>query len=101
VERKLFPEEHNIFRDAFRRFLEKEVVPRKEEWEKAGMASRDVWLKAGGNGFLCPWLPEEYGGYGYMLEYPICKDYMDVRVQTIFAGTTEIMKEVIGRRMGL
>ncbi|MFH1539535.1 MAG: acyl-CoA dehydrogenase family protein, partial [bacterium] len=42
-----------------------------------------------------------YGGYGYMMEYPICKAYMDVRVQTIFAGTTEIMKEIIRRQMGL
>ncbi len=41
-----------------------------------------------------------FGGYGYMLEYPIAKAYMDVRVQTIFAGTTEIMKEVVGRRLG-
>jgi len=42
-----------------------------------------------------------FGGYGYMLEYPIAQAYLDVRVQTIFAGTTEIMKEIIGRQMGL
>ncbi|HDH97202.1 MAG TPA: acyl-CoA dehydrogenase, partial [Proteobacteria bacterium] len=42
-----------------------------------------------------------HGGYGYMLEYPIAKAYLDVRVQTIYAGTTEIMKEIIGKRMGL
>jgi len=42
-----------------------------------------------------------HGGYGYMMEYPIAKDYIDARCQTIVAGTTEIMKEVIGRRMGL
>jgi len=42
-----------------------------------------------------------YGGYGYMVEYPIAKAYVDARIQTIFAGTTEIMKEVIGRRMGI
>ncbi|WP_018655710.1 acyl-CoA dehydrogenase family protein [Actinomadura flavalba] len=38
-----------------------------------------------------------YGGYGYMTEYPIAKAYQDVRIQTIFGGTTEIMKEIIGR----
>jgi acyl-CoA dehydrogenase len=42
-----------------------------------------------------------YGGYGYMMEYPIAKDYQDVRVQTIFGGTTEIMKEIIGRDLGV
>ena len=41
-----------------------------------------------------------FGGYGYMLEYPIAKAYLDSRVQTIFGGTTEIMKELIGRTMG-
>jgi alkylation response protein AidB-like acyl-CoA dehydrogenase len=42
-----------------------------------------------------------YGGYGYMTEYPIAKAYLDTRVQTIYGGTTEIMKEIIGRTMGL
>jgi alkylation response protein AidB-like acyl-CoA dehydrogenase len=41
-----------------------------------------------------------HGGYGYMLEYPIAKAYLDSRVQTIYGGTTEIMKEIIGRSMG-
>jgi len=42
-----------------------------------------------------------FGGYGYMLEYPIAKFYLDARVQTIYAGTTEIMKEIVGRSLGL
>ena len=42
-----------------------------------------------------------HGGYGYMLEYPIAHAYLDVRLQTIAAGTTEIMKTIIARRMGL
>ncbi|MGH3375416.1 MAG: acyl-CoA dehydrogenase family protein, partial [Actinoallomurus sp.] len=42
-----------------------------------------------------------HGGYGYMTEYPIAKAYLDARVQSIFGGTTEIMKEIIGRSMGL
>lgn len=41
-----------------------------------------------------------HGGYGYMMEYPIAKAYIDSRAQTIYAGTTEIMKEIIGRAMG-
>lgn len=62
MERRLFSEEHNIFRDGFRKFLEKEIVPHHEQWEKDGRVSREAWLKAGGNGFLCPWVAEEYGG---------------------------------------
>jgi alkylation response protein AidB-like acyl-CoA dehydrogenase len=42
-----------------------------------------------------------HGGYGYMLEYPIAKAFIDSRIQTIFGGTTEIMKEIIGRSLGV
>ena len=42
-----------------------------------------------------------HGGYGYMLEYPIARAYADARVTTIYGGTTEIMKEIIGRRLGV
>jgi alkylation response protein AidB-like acyl-CoA dehydrogenase len=42
-----------------------------------------------------------HGGYGYMLEYPVAKAYLDARVQTIYGGTTEIMKEIIGRSLGV
>lgn len=42
-----------------------------------------------------------HGGYGYMLEYPIARAYLDARITTIYGGTTEIMKEIIGRSMGV
>jgi alkylation response protein AidB-like acyl-CoA dehydrogenase len=42
-----------------------------------------------------------HGGYGYMLEYRVARDYVDSRIQTIFGGTTEIMKDIIGRDLGL
>jgi alkylation response protein AidB-like acyl-CoA dehydrogenase len=42
-----------------------------------------------------------HGGYGYMLEYPIARAYLDARVQSIYAGTNEIMKEIIGRSLGV
>ncbi len=42
-----------------------------------------------------------HGGYGYMLEYPVARAFVDSRVQTIYGGTTEIMKEIIGRSMGV
>ena len=42
-----------------------------------------------------------HGGYGYMLEYPIARAFVDARITRIYGGTTEIMKEIIGRSMGL
>ena len=42
-----------------------------------------------------------HGGYGYMLEYPVAKAFLDSRVQTLYGGTTEIMKEIVGRSLGL
>lgn len=42
-----------------------------------------------------------HGGYGYMSEYPISRAYLDTRIQTIYGGTTEIMKEIVGRDLGL
>jgi alkylation response protein AidB-like acyl-CoA dehydrogenase len=42
-----------------------------------------------------------HGGYGYMMEYRVARDYTDSRIQTIFGGTTEIMKDLIGRDLGL
>ena len=42
-----------------------------------------------------------FGGYGYMLEYPVTRAFMDARVQKIYAGTNEIMKIIIAKQMGL
>ncbi len=42
-----------------------------------------------------------HGGYGYMTEYPIAQAFLDARLQTIYGGTTEIMKEIVGRSLGL
>jgi len=42
-----------------------------------------------------------HGGYGYMAEYPIARAYLDARITTIYGGTTEIMKEIVGRSLGI
>jgi len=42
-----------------------------------------------------------HGGYGYMREYSVARAYLDARVQTIYGGTSEIMKEIIGRSLGV
>lgn len=57
-------EEHHIFRDAFRKFLEKEAYPHYNQWEKDGIIPRSLWKKMGQNGFLCPMIEEKYGGAG-------------------------------------
>lgn len=64
IERSLFKEEHEIWRQSVRRFMEEEVVPFHEEWEKVGQVPRELWLKAGAAGLLCCTVPEEYGGLG-------------------------------------
>ncbi len=62
MKRRIFSEEHNIFRSAFRKFVKKEVAPYHEQWEKEGIVPRELYKKAGEQGFLCTWLPEELGG---------------------------------------
>lgn len=64
IPREIFDDEHDMFRETVRRFLEKEVQPHYAQWEKDGIVPRDVWLAAGALGLLCPTVPEEYGGGG-------------------------------------
>ena len=64
MKRTLFNDEHLMFRDAFRRFVEKEITPHHEAWEHEGIVPRAVWEKAGAAGFLCLEAPEEFGGAG-------------------------------------
>ncbi len=59
-----YSEEHQIFRNALRRFFEKEVIPHVDEWEEAGIVPREMWRMMGEQGFLCMDVPEEYGGLG-------------------------------------
>jgi alkylation response protein AidB-like acyl-CoA dehydrogenase len=64
MKRNLFNEEHEMFRHAVRRFVEKEIAPFHAQWEEEGMVSREAWLKAGAQGFLGLDVPESYGGGG-------------------------------------
>lgn len=64
ISRRIFSPEHDLFRNSVRRFVETELVPHHEQWEKDGMVPREVWRKAGDVGLLCPSVPEEYGGAG-------------------------------------
>jgi len=64
IERTLFSAEHNLFRETVRRFIEENIAPFHAQWEKDGVVSRELWLKAGNAGLLCCTVPEEYGGVG-------------------------------------
>jgi len=60
----LLTDEHVMFRDAFRRFVAKEITPHHPQWEQDGIVPRELWQKAGAAGFLCMDVLETYGGLG-------------------------------------
>lgn len=69
IPRTLFDADLEGFRDAVRKFLEQEAAPYHDQWEKDGQVSRELWRKAGELGFLCPTIPEAYGGAGADFRY--------------------------------
>jgi acyl-CoA dehydrogenase len=64
------PEERD-FRLALKKFIAREMTPYREEWEKNRAVPREVWKKMGKQGFICSWLPEEYGGSGVDFKYSV------------------------------
>lgn len=66
-----FTSEHQMFRKAFRDFLENEIAPEYEKWEANGIVDREAYLKMGQYGFLCPWVEEKYGGSGADFLYSV------------------------------
>jgi alkylation response protein AidB-like acyl-CoA dehydrogenase len=64
MQRTLFDEDHELFRDSVRGFIAKELVPHHDEWERAGIVDREVFRKAGAQGFLGMAVPEALGGGG-------------------------------------
>ena len=69
-----FTEEHDLFRETFRAFLEKEVRPNVDQWEKDGELPRDIYKKFGEMGFFGMTLPEAYGGMGGDMMYNVIFD---------------------------
>ena len=101
-------EEHNIFRDTVRKFVEKEIKPFAEQWEKDGIVPREIWKKMGDQGFLCVDVPEEYGGleadwlYSVIVQQELTRSQMcgvaaplhsDVVVPYITKYATEELKQ--------
>lgn len=64
MERTHFEDEHQMFREAFSTFVQREMVPNRERWEKAEIVDRDLFISAGQAGFLAMAVPEEFGGAG-------------------------------------
>ncbi len=64
MQRDIYTEEHEAFRETVRAFLAKEVLPHHDRWERAGIVDRSAWTAAGAQGLLGLAVPEEYGGGG-------------------------------------
>jgi alkylation response protein AidB-like acyl-CoA dehydrogenase len=64
MDRLIFDEDHDMFRDATRRFMQAEIEPHVERWRQQGVCDKEAFLKAGEQGLLGMWVPEEYGGPG-------------------------------------
>lgn len=62
--RTIFDSEHQLFRDQVRRFFRSEVAPHVDRWRAQGVVDREVFRKAGEQGYLLMWAPERYGGLG-------------------------------------
>lgn len=64
LKRTIYAEEHEMFRQSVRAWAEREVYPHADAWREAGVVSREVWQRAGEEGFLCMYADEKYGGLG-------------------------------------
>jgi len=64
MQRLIFDEEHEMFRDSVRRFMQTEIEPHVEQWREDGICDPGAFLKAGAQGLLCMWADEKYGGAG-------------------------------------
>jgi acyl-CoA dehydrogenase len=64
MKRRIFDEEHEMFRDSVRSFMKNEIQPHSDEWHEKGIVDREAFLKAGEQGLLLMWADEKYGGAG-------------------------------------
>ena len=71
--RNFLTDEHVMFRDSVRKFIEKEIEPNYEQWEKDRIIPRELWTQLGEQGFLCPSIDEKYGGMEVLKGLPTQK----------------------------
>jgi acyl-CoA dehydrogenase len=88
MRRDIFSEEHEMFRGQVRRFVENELVPKIESWNKAGMSDRESWRKMGAAGFLGANAPVEYGGAGadFLYDAIVIEELSRVRAHGLMMG---------------
>jgi acyl-CoA dehydrogenase len=88
LRRDLFTDEHDLFRDQVRRFVEKEVEPRVPEWNEKGMSDRETWRRAGEAGLLGACAPEEYGGAGadFLYDAIVMEEWARVRAHAMMTS---------------
>jgi alkylation response protein AidB-like acyl-CoA dehydrogenase len=120
MRRDLYEPDHEAFREVVQAYVKREVSPNQQRWEQEHIVDRQAWLAAGKQAIIGHLIPERFGGLGtqdfrfrcvvmeefatvgatslsFMAEYPIARAYADARVQTIYGGTSEIMKTIIAR----
>ena len=85
--------DYKIFRESVRKYIEKELKPNYEKWEEECLVPREAWLRCGENGFLCPWIEEEYGGvesdFGYSVIFS--EELSKSGIYTLFSLHSDIV----------
>lgn len=101
--RTILEPDHESFRAAVRECFRAEVTPHVDRWRHQGVVDRESFRKAGDHGYLWMWAPEAYRGRGAdrAIGLFVVEEDRDARVTRIFGGTSEIMAEIIDRRLGL
>ena len=96
MQREIFTQDHDGFRDMVRAFIAKEITPYHEQWERDGIVSRDVWLAAGRAGLLGIHIDEKYGGGGD----PDYRYYVILNEELARAGATGPMFQLHNDMIG-
>ncbi|WP_078085633.1 acyl-CoA dehydrogenase family protein [Microbulbifer mangrovi] len=100
MKRRLFESDHEMFRDSVRKFLLAEAVPHMEEWRRKGVVDREIFRKAGENGFLFMWAEERFGGLGlndFRYEQVLIEELYRAGCGDIFIPTHN---RLVGRYLG-
>jgi acyl-CoA dehydrogenase len=85
ADRPVYSEDQEMFRDSVRKFMDREMLPNANKFEEEGIIGKDMWLKAGDAGLLCPTMPEQYGGLGLDFRYN-CVVNEEIGYSGIIAG---------------
>ena len=88
MKRDIFTADHDLFREQFRRFAEREIAPKIAEWNERGMSDRTTWQRCGEAGFLGANQPVEYGGAGgdFLYDAIIMEELADLRAHAIMVS---------------